>query len=66
MFWDISSNKQKKNKKKHVTFPRPKGSLLTRINKLKTAQATERFLRDTLMETKTHKVMQDSNIYYEK
>ena len=62
MVLDIPSTKQEKA----ATIPRTKGSLLTGINKLKTTQPTERFWRDILMYIKTHKIMQDSKIFYEK
>ena len=57
MGWDIRSTKQERN----VTISRPKDSLLTDINQLKTTEATE-FLEKHTFEKNTNKIVQDSNL----
>ena len=57
MGWDIRSTKQERN----VTISRPKDSLLTGINQLKTTEATA-FLEKHTFEKNTNKTMQDSNL----
>ena len=55
---DIPSTKQERN----VTISRPKDSLLTGINQLKTTDATE-FLEKHSFEKNTNKIGQDSNLF---
>ena len=44
-------------------FSTPKDSLLTGLNKLKTTQPTYIFWNNLLMQVKTHKIMQDANMF---
>ena len=62
MLWHIPSSNQEKG----VTFSRPKGSLLTGIDKLKTTRGTESFLERILMQKKTYTIMKESNIFHKK
>ena len=58
MGWEIPSTKQERN----VIISRPKDSLLTSINQLKTTDATE-FLEKHSFEKNTNKIVQDSNLF---
>ena len=58
MGWEIPSTKQERN----VIISRPKDSLLTSINQLKTMDAPE-FLEKHSFEKNTNKIVQDSNLF---
>ena len=60
MGWDIRSTKLERN----VTISRPRDSLLTSINQLKTTEATD-FLEKQTFEKNTNKIIQDSNLFDE-